>query len=532
MNIPTLNISTLNMTLALSLFAGGAAVPLAEAQTPPAERRAHSAASAQRVALLDAGDLLGSDVHNANDRKIGQVDDVVIELGSGHLSHVVIRHGGLLGFGGDRVAIPVDALSMKRSEPFVRVNSALTPEAIEEFERVNAKNWIDIDGDDENWLSSIESSRASYSSWLGDDDPYHAIVRDGKTRSVSGKITHVERVRDKQGREHVTATIAQKNGDDRTLILGPSWYVMSQPTAPMRGANVKVKAVEIPRDEDGSYVATSYTINGERMRLRDDDGAGRWSSVAKKHQSDRYSHHSDRGVALLSSVIGSDATARWDDAGSIEGAVIELNSGRVAMLALDPDENFLGIGDELRVVPWTLVSVGNDEVTIDADVEMLRGSDFTPEDVVTLTSPVQLEPVYGAYGVQVASFERTERDPRAAKWRDYEGDKRIVEAFEKGKEFTYTGTVTAVSSSSPIDRADEMRSITLRTDDGKRTIVLGPDWYVKNQAWDVYKGDSITVSGRTLTCDGDKHHVASKIDLPGSRSVALWNDDDPRWLTY
>jgi ribosomal 30S subunit maturation factor RimM len=62
---------------------------------------------------LRAHDLIGADVKNAADETIGEVNDLVITAAN-HVPQVVLSVGGFLGVGEKMVAVPYDALEMKR----------------------------------------------------------------------------------------------------------------------------------------------------------------------------------------------------------------------------------------------------------------------------------------------------------------------------------------------------------------------------------------------------------------------------------
>jgi sporulation protein YlmC with PRC-barrel domain len=51
-------------------------------------------------------DLVGSDLRNAEDRDLGEIDNVVVSPQSGQIEYVVVTRGGFLGLGQDRIAVP------------------------------------------------------------------------------------------------------------------------------------------------------------------------------------------------------------------------------------------------------------------------------------------------------------------------------------------------------------------------------------------------------------------------------------------
>ena len=61
--------------------------------------------------LLDVKDLIATSVHDADGHFVGRIDDIVIDVRSGCIRHAVLVVGGLLGFGGTRLAVTWRALT-------------------------------------------------------------------------------------------------------------------------------------------------------------------------------------------------------------------------------------------------------------------------------------------------------------------------------------------------------------------------------------------------------------------------------------
>jgi sporulation protein YlmC with PRC-barrel domain len=64
--------------------------------------------------------LLGSDVINDEDKKIGTLDDLVV-AGDDRVLFVVIQVGGFLGLGGHLVAIPYQSLVLDDTDDGLRI---------------------------------------------------------------------------------------------------------------------------------------------------------------------------------------------------------------------------------------------------------------------------------------------------------------------------------------------------------------------------------------------------------------------------
>ena len=101
--------SKFHMTTALAM-ALAAATPAAYAQTSTTHdtRAAMNAATAPGIQSdeIRASKMIGSAVYDVHNRKIGSVQDLVLDR-SGKIDAVVVDVGSLLGMGGKNVAVPL-----------------------------------------------------------------------------------------------------------------------------------------------------------------------------------------------------------------------------------------------------------------------------------------------------------------------------------------------------------------------------------------------------------------------------------------
>ena len=58
------------------------------------------------VPMLGSKTLLGTEVMNKNGEKLGKVEDIMIDLGTGRIGYVVLSFGGVLGMGDKLFAVP------------------------------------------------------------------------------------------------------------------------------------------------------------------------------------------------------------------------------------------------------------------------------------------------------------------------------------------------------------------------------------------------------------------------------------------
>lgn len=103
--------------------------------------------------LAKASELIGFNIENADGDNIGEINDLLVDLGSGHVTYAVLSFGGFLGLGDQLVAIP---LSRFESAPETNGNRAVAnivlnvePETLENapafdpdaFPETNTADW-------------------------------------------------------------------------------------------------------------------------------------------------------------------------------------------------------------------------------------------------------------------------------------------------------------------------------------------------------------------------------------------------------
>jgi len=72
--------------------------------------------------LAKASELIGFNIENADGDNIGEINDLLVDLGSGHVTYAVLSFGGFLGLGDQLVAIP---LRLFESAPETNGNRAV-----------------------------------------------------------------------------------------------------------------------------------------------------------------------------------------------------------------------------------------------------------------------------------------------------------------------------------------------------------------------------------------------------------------------
>ena len=103
-------------TALLSFAAAVAAASFGVAQETATEVSAQEAANAAEPHVHRASDLLGKDILNSRDVKLGELEDLVFNPESGEIVYAILAHGGLFGLGGEYYVAPWSKFSTRRDE--------------------------------------------------------------------------------------------------------------------------------------------------------------------------------------------------------------------------------------------------------------------------------------------------------------------------------------------------------------------------------------------------------------------------------
>lgn len=468
-------------------------------------------------------------VVNNTGEEIANVSDLILDRGSGRIEYAIITTGTTLGMGGREVAIPYGSLRWEAGgkDRFVL---ASTTEQLKQFPEYTKKSWTALKEtakDDKNALRQKLALDAASPS-----DAYAGTLDTAKKQRVEGEITKVERERTSTYGEQVVITVQGKEGAAKRIAMGPSWFVNASAAAPIRGEKVVAETLVLPRDPDGLLVGTSLKTGERELKLRDTAGVPAWTLPAVEIGGKNYSTSYSRYL-LLSELSGKRIDCRGEESGKVHDVILDRHSGEMGFLSIDPNENFLGISDTKRLLPWSVATVAVDGIVrIDASKEMVLASPETPSDLATLNSGTHADGVYKAFGVPTPKFEvrKADLDAKAEAGSDWATGGPIMRTLESGSEKTFSGKVGDVSEVKFEKGIRSARSVTITQADGsKEKVLLGPSWYMDHQKGACKDGDTVKVEASRVTIDGKAHWLARSVDSKGVRLVLIDGRDEPVW---
>jgi sporulation protein YlmC with PRC-barrel domain len=514
--------------LILALAAGTTASALARSPELPPQQ---SAAIAPGLDFRSSQWLCDRKVVNNNAEEIANVSDLILDRGSGRIEYLVIKTGTTLGMGGRAVAIPFAAFRWDSSGT-ERFMLASTPEQLKQYPEYTPEGWKALKESPKDDKSTLRHRLEVDAASAG--DPYAGGLDTAKSLRIEGEIKKVERVPTSTFGEQVVITVQPAAGTARRIALGPSWFVNGASAAPMRGDKVIVDTLALPRDPD-QLLAGTHLRNGDlALHLRDTDGTPAWSLKTVESGKQIYSTPYSRYL-LLSLLPGTKVDCRGNECGKIHDVILDRHSGVIGFLSIDPNQNFLGISDTKRLVPWSVATVMLDGgVRIDASKDMVLASPETPADLSALNSGTVADRAYKAYDVPAPRFEAPRPISAVSPGTEnaWSASGSIIGAIERDSARSMAGKVIDVSEIKFKENHQPARALRIQLAGdgaGEEIVVLGPVWYLDNQKPICKTGDSIKLEACRTTIDGHAYWMARSVECKDARVVMLDANNTPAW---
>lgn len=468
--------------------------------------------------------LTGRDVANNSDETIGEVSDMVVDRGSGRITHVVVKTGTTLGMGGRAVLVPYNEFQWQASRERLMLNTGA--ENLASYPSFTPSDWrglrestppqtrlygpgdraatnnpdtytpsaganqsgvsrsgdnrtgadrpgTDRTGTDRTGTDRTNTGQTGSGTGTGTGQtgtpPTSGDRRSGANEDrrsgisdqqgrrgsgqaeslhdwmwsrssntaenygqqwdmslkqrIDGEIKRVDRTYSPHYGEQIVVEVAAQDGTTKKIAMGPSWYLSGGETPLVRGERISVEVVPI-------NIATRATVNGREIALRNTDGSAAWGGHSFKQGTSSYSAPYYRS-ALISELRGAQLDCRGTACGRVDDVIVDVGNGSVAFLSIDPNQNFMGIADTKRLVPWGVATIAMDgRVRIDANKDMVAASMKTPSDLKTLSSAGAADSIYNAYQIQPPSRDAWQDDnspwnqQRRRDWTDVDPDRR------------------------------------------------------------------------------------------------------------
>jgi len=506
--------------------------------------------------LIKGKNVIGAKVVNKTDEKLGKIDDLLIDTRNGYAVFGVVSEGGVAGIGDKLIAIPWTAFDvLPNSDGDATVVLDSTKEQLKNAPNFDKKEWPLIG--ERKWMARTHdyfktepSYRESGSGGWGRDS---TMVRDwnkGQDIDVKGQVVRVDRTPSSRGMgEASTLVVKGDDGQEHTVTLGPSWFLQGQAVSFKEGDQVQIKAHKAMfRDKEVVVARDLTTGDGTKLTLRGPDGVPVWDTTTTAAAQEGGGDAFIRASELNGKNVQGTGDKKLAD---VKEFAVNPRSGRIPFLILGAG-GLLGLGDREIVVPWQAVSFvkQGDKLAINSDENTLKSAPQLGKSGFAMVNDPQFrQQVYSFYGPgklyaapepmdssrtpgrpDLTPTDRTnDRGPIG-----HEGD-AATEAWRANSEYnklytgtptTITGTVQDVTAVSPMHGMSDAAQLTVQTDQGTKTVQVGPSWYVSHQDLRFLKGDQVTIKGVPATVNNQQVILASEIQ--SSSGTLRLRDDQGR----
>ncbi|HEY8099555.1 MAG TPA: PRC-barrel domain-containing protein [Burkholderiaceae bacterium] len=103
--------------------------------------------------LMGADTLIGEDVYNSHDEKLGDIKEFMLNMQTGEVEYAVLSFGGVFSMGEKLFAVPFDALKLDTTNE--RFILDVEKQMLENAPGFDKDNWPDMA--DETWASQVHS---------------------------------------------------------------------------------------------------------------------------------------------------------------------------------------------------------------------------------------------------------------------------------------------------------------------------------------------------------------------------------------
>jgi sporulation protein YlmC with PRC-barrel domain/Cu/Ag efflux protein CusF len=203
-----------------------------------------------------ASSLIGMDVRNAQNEKLGDIKDLVVDLHSGKIAYAVLSVGGFLGIGDKYIAVPPSAFTPTADDAGLVLNADKAKIqnapgfAKSDWPALNDTSWRSQDA---YWLSGNAAQGTVGSTRSGTQSAYGNSAWNGSSKEghFRGQITAVD---------PSAKTMAVKGAlgtREFNFVAQPSIHLQSNSTANLNDLKVGDSVNVEFHQENGKYLADS-----------------------------------------------------------------------------------------------------------------------------------------------------------------------------------------------------------------------------------------------------------------------------------
>ena len=300
-----------------------------------------------------ATDIIGMTVNNYQNEKLGQVEDLAVDMESGRIVQVILSNGGLPGKANALTAVPPETLHHDVADKVLQLDVAqATLKAALKF-------------DTSKWDADTQSNRMTEVHGYYGEKPYFVADNEGcRNASLDGTFA--------------SALPHSMDGSINTA-----------------GARTMDKA---------NYVATAANLEATNNWISTRNPDGTWTREYYSNERRANNAWSRLGyVQKAGRLMGTPVkNLQGEQLGKVQNLMVDLSAGRIIAVIISTGE-FLDLGDKLSAVPPTALRFNSrhDTLLLDASKETLAGSPhFKAGQWPDFNQPGYAGGVYHAYQVE------------------------------------------------------------------------------------------------------------------------------------
>ena len=299
-----------------------------------------------------ATDIIGMTVNNYQNERLGNVEDLAVDVESGRIVQVILSTGGFPGMGNTFTAVPPGALRHDAADKVLHLNAS------------KAKLAAALKFDTSKWDKDTQSNRVTEVYGYYGEKPYFVADNDGYRNA------------------NLDGTVAA------TLPHNMDGSINTEGARTMDKANNVAIA--------GNLEATNNWIS-----TRNPDGT--WTREYYSNERRANNAWSRLGyVQKASRLMGTPVKNLQDQKlGKVENLMVDVSAGRIVAVIISSG-GYIGLGDELSAVPPTALrfNAAHDTLQLDASKDMLANSPhFKANQWPDFSQPGYAGGVYHAYNV-------------------------------------------------------------------------------------------------------------------------------------
>ena len=265
----------------------------------PEIRKVRKPAEDHRINAFMTKKIIGSDVFNLKNEKLGKIGDLVIDIDTGRIVYAILDFGSFLGMHEKHFPVPWKSLLALPSEGIFFLNQSKEQlEKAPAFDRdklpdMGHMRWgsdiyryygHDYDhGYDYNYGPGYHNYRYELYPGTWQNDPYQKIFDARTIKTIAGKVIKVESV-DEPGFGMTVRLIVYTDKEILPVYLGPTWYIVGAgPEKRFKsGDEVTVSGSQVTLDDEPFMLAMTVKRGHGVLQLRKKDGIPVWNWMGKQ----------------------------------------------------------------------------------------------------------------------------------------------------------------------------------------------------------------------------------------------------------